>query len=90
MHLHPTFQTAITGAILVQSLQNKDFINPIYTSNLSKHALKFIPTTVTHPLRSDTIFILFQSETPLPAVSHFVYHVMLIHHLNRQKWRTAL
>ena len=34
-YLHPEFQITITGAILIQSLQNKDFINPkkqpIYT-----------------------------------------------------------
>ena len=45
--------------------------------------LSFTPTTVTHLLQSDGIFILFQLETPLLEVGHFVYHMMLIHHWNR-------
>ena len=46
--------------------------------------LSFTPTTVTHLLQSDGIFILFQLETPLLEVGHFVYHMMLIHHWNCQ------
>ena len=82
MYLYLKFQTAITGAILVQSLRDKDFY--FKTNNLSKHVLNCTPTTVTDLLQSDGIFILFQSETPLLAVNHFVYHLMLIHQRNRQ------
>ena len=42
------------------------------------YVLNFIPTTVTHPLQSDEIFILVQLETPLQAVSHFIYHLNLV------------
>ena len=37
VYLHPEFQTAITGAILVQSLWNKDFINPIQATYLNMY-----------------------------------------------------
>ena len=34
---YPEFQTAITGAILVQLLRNKDFINPKQTTYLNMY-----------------------------------------------------
>ena len=46
---------------------------------LAKNLLSLTPTTVTHLLRSDGIITLFQLETPLLEVGHFVYHMMLIH-----------
>ena len=39
---------------------------------------------VTHLLQSYEIFILFQSDTPLLAVGHFVYLVIFIHQRNHQ------
>jgi len=78
--VYSKFQTAIICEILVQSLRNKDFIAPKQTNYLN---------IVTHLLRSDEIFILFQSEASLLAVGHFLYHAMLIHQRNCQNMASS-
>ena len=61
-------------------------VSVLYSSMEKRHlaeweSLKSNQITVTHPLRKDEIYILFQSETPLPAVRHL--YIMWYQHINR-------
>jgi len=70
------FQTAITGELLVQTLDTEEFINP-QEKKSSKHALTCLPTIVTHLLQSNKVFFPVLLENRLVLVHHITSHVML-------------